>query len=107
MGAAMACVFPADQAIVVGGGLAGMSAANSVLEHGGKTVLLDKSSFCGGNSTKATSGINGAATQTQKEKGIDDSIELFTSDTLKGGAKRPDVVKVLCGNSGLDVDWSL
>merc|ERR1712008_56063 len=92
-------------AIVVGGGLAGMSAANTVLECGGKVLLLDKSSFCGGNSTKATSGINGAATKTQKEKGIDDSIELFTSDTLKGGAKKPDVVKVLCGNSGLDVDW--
>merc|ERR1711953_1008718 len=83
----------------------GMSAANTVLECGGKVVLLDKSSFCGGNSTKATSGINGAATKTQKTKGIDDSIELFTSDTLKGGAKRPDVVKVLCGNSGADVDW--
>merc|ERR1712187_402257 len=62
-------------------------------------------SFCGGNSTKATSGINGAETRTQKTKGIDDSIALFTSDTLKGGAKRPEVVKVLCGNSGADVDW--
>merc|ERR1719331_22067 len=66
---AMATVFPTDQAIVVGGGLAGMSAANTVLENGGKVVLLDKSSFCGGNSTKATSGINGAATKTQKAKG--------------------------------------
>ena len=27
---------------------------------------MDKSAFCGGNSTKATSGINGAETQTQK-----------------------------------------
>merc|ERR1712226_517853 len=93
------------QAIVVGGGLGGMSAANTILENGGKVVLLDKSSFCGGNSTKATSGINGADTKTQKAKGIDDSIQLFTSDTLKGGAKRPDVVKILCGNSGADVDW--
>merc|ERR1712048_512617 len=59
----------------------------------------------GGNSTKATSGINGAATKTQKTKGINDSIELFTQDTLKGGAKRPDVAKILCGNSGADVDW--
>merc|ERR1711972_956630 len=60
---------------------------------------------CGGNSTKATSGINGAGTKGQKNKGIQDSIELFTSDTLKGGAKRPEVAKVLCGNSGADVDW--
>jgi len=101
----MASVFPTDQAIVVGGGLAGMSAANTVLENSGRVVLLDKSSFCGGNSTKATSGINGAATKTQKASGINDSIELFTSDTLKGGAKKPDLAKLLCGNSGADVDW--
>ena len=45
----MAAVFPASQVIVVGGGLAGMSAANQAVECGGRTVLLDKSSFCGGN----------------------------------------------------------
>merc|ERR1719328_701173 len=95
----------AAQAIVVGGGLAGVSAANTILENGGTALLLDKSSFCGGNSTKATSGINGAETKTQREKGIDDTIELFASDTLKGGAKRPEVARVLCGNSGADVDW--
>merc|ERR1712054_362810 len=89
----------------VGGGLAGVSAGNTLLECGASIVLLDKSAFCGGNSTKATSGINGAETKTQKNKGIDDSIALFTSDTLKGGAKKPDVVKVLCGNSGADCDW--
>merc|ERR1711937_391773 len=93
------------QAVVVGGGLAGVSACNTVLENGGRVVLLDKSSFCGGNSTKATSGINGAGTRGQAKNGIKDSIELFTSDTLKGGAKRPEVAKVLCGNSGADVDW--
>jgi len=95
----------AKQAIVVGGGLAGVSAANTILENGGRVVLLDKSSFCGGNSTKATSGINGSATKSQAAKGIQDSIELFTADTLKGGAKKPELVKVLCGNSGADVDW--
>ena len=35
-----------NQAIVVGGGLGGMSAANTVVENGGRVVLLDKSSFC-------------------------------------------------------------
>merc|ERR1712056_165626 len=74
-------------------------------ENGGKVVLLDKSSFCGGNSTKATSGINGAGTRTQKEKGINDTKEIFTADTLKGGAKKPEIVKVLCENSGSDVEW--
>merc|ERR1719163_1095358 len=101
----MATGFSNPQGIVVGGGLAGVSACNTILENGGRVVLLDKSAFCGGNSTKATSGINGAGTKTQKAKGIEDSIELFTSDTLKGGAKKPEVAKILCGNSGADVDW--
>jgi len=82
-----------------------MSAANQTVECGGKTVLLDKSSFCGGNSTKATSGINGAGTKTQAQKGIADNKEIFLADTLKGGAKKPEIAKVLCGNSGADVDW--
>jgi succinate dehydrogenase/fumarate reductase flavoprotein subunit len=93
------------QVIVVGGGLAGVSACNTVVENGGRTLLIDKSSFCGGNSTKATSGINGAATRSQKDKGIEDSTELFTKDTIKGGAKRPELAKVLCENSGRDVEW--
>jgi len=94
-----------DTAVVLGGGLSGMAAANTVLENGGKVVLLDKSAFCGGNSTKATSGINGANTKTQRAQGIQDSVELFSSDCLKGGAKKPELVKVLATNSGPDCDW--
>ncbi|CAE8585710.1 unnamed protein product [Polarella glacialis] len=101
----MASNFPTNQAIVVGGGLGGMSAANTVLENGGHVVLLDKSSFCGGNSTKATSGINGAGTKTQKNKGIPDNADIFTADTMKGGAKKPELAKLLCVNSAADVDW--
>ena len=55
----------ASQVIVVGGGLSGLSAAHTVLEHGGNVLVLDKNPFFGGNSTKATSGINGALTKTQ------------------------------------------
>ena len=67
---------------MVGGGLAGMSAANTVLENDGSVVLLDKSMFCGAISTTATSGINGANTRSQRENGIKDSAYLFTWDTL-------------------------
>jgi len=37
----------------------------------------------GGNSTKATSGINGAGTQTQQDAGIPDSAKIFFEDTKK------------------------
>ena len=39
--------------------------------------------FMGGNSTKATSGINGAGTQTQQELGIPDSAKTFFEDTKR------------------------
>merc|ERR1719335_755555 len=101
----MATNFPTDLGIVLGGGLAGVSACNTLVENGARTVLLDKSSFCGGNSSKATSGINGAGTKAQAAKGINDNLDIFLADTLKGGAKKPEIAKVLCGNSGADVDW--
>jgi len=101
----MAQVFPAHQVIVVGGGLAGFSAAHTIYEHGGRCLLLDKSPFCGGNSTKATSGINGAGTKPQKAQGIPDSTQIFIEDTLRGGAKKPEVAKVMCDESAPAVDW--
>merc|ERR1711987_26669 len=37
--------------------------------------------------------------------GIKDTNEIFLADTLKGGAKKPQIAAVLCNNSGADVDW--
>jgi succinate dehydrogenase/fumarate reductase flavoprotein subunit len=75
-----------EQIIVIGGGLAGLSAAHTVLEHGGRVLLLDKCPFLGGNSTKATSGINGAPTRTQAAKGINDNADKFEADIIRGAA---------------------
>lgn len=99
-----------SQVIVIGGGLAGLSAAHTVIEQGGKILLLEKNPFMGGNSTKATSGINGALTQTQIEKKIPDSAKQFEEDTalsFYGGKKgeSPALVKVLTHQSGPAVDW--
>ena len=41
-----------DQAVLVGGGWAEMSTANTELENDGSMVLLDNSSFCGGTSCR-------------------------------------------------------
>jgi len=96
-----------SQVIVVGGGLSGLSAAHTVLERGGRVLVLDKNSFLGGNSTKATSGINGALTRTQVKLGIKDSVEAFYDDTAKSAKNllRPELVKVLTGNSASAVEW--
>merc|ERR1719230_1530892 len=70
-----------------------------------KVCVIDKSAFFGGNSTKATSGINGALTKSQRKLEITDSPETFAEDTMRGGAKRPDLVEVLTGESAPSVDW--
>jgi len=61
----------------------------------------------GGNSTKATSGINGALTRTQTELEIRDSVKQFYDDTLKSARDkaRPDLIKVLTYKSAAAVEW--
>lgn len=77
----------------------------------------------GGNSTKATSGINGAGTQTQQEAGIPDNAKIFFEDTKKSVSEitfqprshtdvfqarelaRDDLIRVLTGRSGDAVNW--
>lgn len=95
------------QVIVVGGGLAGMSAAHTALEQGANVVVIDKSPFCGGNSTKATSGINAAGSRSQRALGIPDVPELFEKDTTISAAEgaRPELIKTLTHESGPAVDW--
>jgi len=95
------------QVIVVGGGLSGLSAAHTILERGGRVLLLDKNNFLGGNSTKATSGINGALTRTQMKNNIPDSPEKFYEDTALSARDliRPELVKVLTGHSASAVEW--
>lgn len=63
--------------------------------------------FFGGNSTKATSGINGALTRTQIDLGIQDSVKQFYEDTLKSARDkaRPDLIKVLTYQSASAVEW--
>ncbi|GET01408.1 fumarate reductase [Rhizophagus clarus] len=97
----------ASQIIIVGGGLSGLSAAHTALEHGANVLVLDKNSFFGGNSTKATSGINGALTRTQIALGIKDSATLFQEDTTRSARDlaRPELIKVLTGNSASAVEW--
>lgn len=68
--------------IVVGGGLAGLSATISALEAGAsKVYLLDKEKDIGGNSAKATSGINACGTSAQEAAKIKDNADKFYTGT--------------------------
>lgn len=74
--------------VVVGSGGAGFSAAIEAKNQGAKVILIEKNAVVGGNTSYATGGLNAAETSVQKEKGIEDSVELFIEDTMKGGKIR-------------------
>lgn len=98
---------PKNPVIVVGGGLAGLSAAHQAYINGANVVVLDKQGFFGGNSTKATSGINGALTRTQVDLGIPDLVQQFYQDTIKSGKNQadPKLARVLTYESASAVEW--
>lgn len=71
--------------IIVGGGLAGLCAAVESARCGASVVLIEKEKNVGGNSAKATSGINGWGTQYQAMQSIQDSGKYFERDTFLSG----------------------
>jgi succinate dehydrogenase/fumarate reductase flavoprotein subunit len=87
--------------------VSGLSAAHTIYLAGGNVIVLDKQGFFGGNSTKATSGINGALTRTQVDAKIQDSVRKFYEDTMKSARDkaRPDLIKVLTYKSAAAVEW--
>lgn len=68
-----------------GSGGAGLAAAIQAHDEGAKVVVIEKMPTIGGNTIKASVGMNAAETRFQKLKGIEDSKELFYEETLKGG----------------------
>mmetsp|Transcript_1240 Transcript_1240/g.3014 ORF Transcript_1240/g.3014 Transcript_1240/m.3014 type:complete len:1213 (-) Transcript_1240:39-3677(-) len=94
--------------IVVGAGLAGFSAAIEAADAGASVILLEKENRTGGNSAKATSGINGWGTSTQAELGAADSEALFERDTFrsgKGGDTNLSLVRTLSTRSAPSIEW--
>lgn len=75
--------------IVVGSGLAGLSAAHEALKAGARVHMLDRAAKPGGNSIKASSGISGAGTRFQRDRGIteDSSSRFFEDSTRSAGAR--------------------
>ncbi len=93
--------------VVVGAGGAGMTAAITAKENGKSVIILEKAAVPGGNSSRATGGMNAAATHYQKEQNIEDSPELYYQDTMKGGhdINDPALVKTMAEQSSAAIDW--
>ena len=94
--------------VVIGAGGAGMTAAIQAVQDGATdVVVLEKMPITGGNTTRSTGGLNACATEYQKAEGIEDSVDLFVEDTMKGGKELNDkaLVTEMAENSAAAVDW--
>ncbi|KAE8156342.1 FAD binding domain-containing protein [Aspergillus tamarii] len=102
--------------IVVGSGLAGLSAATQLISHQVPVIMLDRAEKPGGNSIKASSGINGAPTRFQPDD-ASDSQEFFLTDTIKSAGdilasspaeehkRRESLISTLTASSAEAVYW--
>ena len=68
--------------LVIGAGGCGLSAALSAHENGAEVLVLERDSSALGTTSMSTGLIPGAGSRFQKEKGIEDTPELFTADIL-------------------------
>lgn len=91
-------------AVVVGTGLAGLSASLNILDRGGRVFLIEKEHLLGGNSNKASSGINACCPNNST---MDDDIVSFHADTTKsaGVAAQAELIQTLVENSASAVTW--
>lgn len=94
--------------VIVGAGGAGLTAAVRANQAGAKVLVLEKMSFVGGNSLKASGGMNAAGTKFQAALDITDSgVREFVEDTMNGGHMLNDLslVVTMSENSSDAVDW--
>lgn len=96
---------PNSPVVIIGTGLAGMTSTLLLADKGIPVILVDKAGFPGGNSIKASSGINGVPTRYQPVLG--DSIDLFIKDTIKSGknACNEKLVQILASSSKNAINW--
>lgn len=93
--------------VVVGSGGAGLAAAIQAHDEGASVLIVEKMPTIGGNTIKASAGMNAAETRFQRVKGIQDSKELFYAETLKGGGNKnnPALLRRFVENAPEAIEW--
>lgn len=93
--------------VIIGAGGAGMAAAVEASEAGKSVIIVEKMPIVGGNTNRATGGINAAETKVQEAAGIVDTKETFYKDTLTGGKEKNDPVllQMMVDNAPGAVEW--
>lgn len=93
--------------VIIGGGLAGLTAAMTAAERGLEVVLLEKLDQTGGSSALSGGCLAFAGTDLQKSLGIEDSAENLEHDLLEVGKHEndPELVRTYAKNQLATYEW--
>lgn len=94
-------------AVIVGAGGTGLTAALQAHELGLKVAVFEKNEKLGGNTNRASSGMNAAESLVQLQHGIIDNKEDFYKETLKGGGllNDRDMLRYFVDHSAIAISW--
>jgi predicted oxidoreductase len=93
--------------IIVGAGIAGLSAAVEIARAGGDVLVVDMASVFGGHAVSAHGGLAIVGSPVQEAAGVSDSPDLAHSDFMTWGEDAEEVwVRNYVDNSKTDIhDW--
>ena len=93
--------------VVIGAGACGLVAALSVTEAGQGVLVLERDATPRGSTSLSAGLIPAAGTKLQRERGIEDSPDLFAQDLAAKahGENDPAVVGAVANISGSTIDW--
>ncbi len=95
-------------AIIVGGGTAGLPAAIFAAKRGGRVLVIEAASVIGGTLFLSSGQMSAAGTKLQKSKGITgDSPQSHYDDVMRisNNTADPDILRLATQNAAAAFDW--
>ena len=93
--------------VIIGSGGTGLSAAIQANELGMKVAVLEKEEELGGNTNRASSGMNAAETNVQLHHGVIDNVADFYHETYRDGGRLndKDMLGYFVYHTAPAIDW--
>jgi fumarate reductase flavoprotein subunit len=93
--------------VVIGAGACGIVAALTAREAGADVLVIERDEIPQGSTALSSGMIPACNTRFQRERGIDDPVDLLAADIHKKskGNADPDLVDAVCRESGPAVEW--
>ena len=94
--------------VVIGSGLAGLAAAIEAAQAGATVAVFEKMKITGGNTRISDGALAAPGNYLQKERNLEDSIELFCDDMMRAGLglNHPELVRTFAEHAAGTIDWT-